>query len=100
MKINQWNILFFKVFYEQYQALVGEVKELCNADPSGYKFHPKTKLLAAVQKAIKTDVPADPLPQDHYISSERSNKSMIGVRIKLTPSFQESLRNGEKAFFL
>lgn len=82
MKINQWNILFFKVFYEQYQALVGDVKELRNADPGGYKFHPKTKLLAAVQKAIKTDVPADPLHRKFMLGKTLGSKYTSWRRVK------------------
>lgn len=58
-----WSLFYFKVFDEQYDNLINEVKELRSVDPTNYKNHPKTKLLAKVTKVIRERIlqnPQDP----------------------------------------
>lgn len=60
MIVNGWEILSTKLFNMLYENLVLSVKELRDKSPEEYKSHPKTKLLASIQRAIKTDVPENP----------------------------------------
>lgn len=60
MQANGWQIFYFKVFKTALDELEGTVAQLAQRDPTGYKAHPKTKLLASVYQAITQEVPANP----------------------------------------
>ncbi len=60
MNVNGWNLLYFEFFRAIANRLVDEVLVLREKDPEGYKSHPKTKLLAAVRRAVFSDVPENP----------------------------------------
>lgn len=60
MVVNGWQIFYFKVFKAALDELESAVTQLAQRDPSGYKAHPKTKLLASVYQAITKQVPANP----------------------------------------
>jgi toxin YhaV len=60
MIANGWQLFYFKVFKEALDELEQAVTRLAQQDPSGYKSHPKTHLLASIYKAIIQMVPADP----------------------------------------
>jgi toxin YhaV len=60
MIANGWQLFYFKVFKEALDELEQAVTKLAQQDPSGYKSHPKTRLLASIYKAITQMVPADP----------------------------------------
>ena len=57
---NGWSLYYFRVFKAALDELEAAVTELAQADPKGYKVHPKTKLLASVYKSITEVVPANP----------------------------------------
>lgn len=59
--IDDWEIYFFKIFYEQYHGLIKEVQALKRKRPKSYKRHFKTKFLKRLKIAIFSDVPSDPL---------------------------------------
>lgn len=82
MKRNGWEIFFFKIFYEQYSQLVNDVNELYQKDQNTYKSHPKTKLLASIQKSIKDDVPADPFHKKFMLSKTLEKKYKEWRRVK------------------
>lgn len=50
----------FKPFAQRLQVLTQDVARLAQADPAGYKLHPKTKLLACVYKSMTDTVPTNP----------------------------------------
>jgi large subunit ribosomal protein L4 len=52
MQKNGWNLFQFKPFAQRLQTLTQDVTRLAQADPVGYKQHPKTKLLASKLKAM------------------------------------------------
>lgn len=60
MQQNGWNLFQFKLFSQRLQALTQDVAHLAQADPAGYKLHPKTKLLASVYRSMTDTVPANP----------------------------------------
>lgn len=60
MIANGWQLFYFKIFKEALDELEQAVTKLAQQDPSGYKSHPKTRLLASIYKAITQMVPADP----------------------------------------
>lgn len=69
MVINGWKILYYKVFQQCLRELAQEVVRLKNQDPEGYKQHPKTKLLAYVNKTVKEIVPADPFDRQFLLGN-------------------------------
>jgi toxin YhaV len=60
MVANGWQLFYFKVFKASLDELESAVTQLAQRDPTGYKAHPKTKLLASVYQAITQQVPANP----------------------------------------
>jgi toxin YhaV len=61
---NGWALYNYQLFAEQLTTLKAEVASLARTDPTGYKAHPKTKLLASVYDSIRKRVPADPAHKD------------------------------------
>jgi toxin YhaV len=55
-----WQLFYFKLFKAALDDLEQTVTKLAQQDLSGYKAHPKTRLLASVYKAITQLVPANP----------------------------------------
>lgn len=89
MVINGWEILLFKIFYDQYLELTSVVKSLRDKNPTGYKSHPKTKLLAKIQFVIKEDVPADPLHKKFMLSKTLTkHKEWRRVKKGLPPRYR------------
>lgn len=82
MIVNGWKILFFQLFHEIYTELISEVQNLREKNPTGYKNHPKTKLLASIQKAITKDVPNDPMHSKFLLGKALSGKYKEWRRIK------------------
>lgn len=60
MQVNGWQIFKLRAFQAALNELEGFVAQLAQRDPSTYKTHPKTKLLASIFKAISQTVPANP----------------------------------------
>ena len=60
MQNNGWNLFQFQPFAQRLQALTQDVSRLALADPTGYKQHPQTKLLASVYRSMTVTVPANP----------------------------------------
>lgn len=60
MQKNGWNLFQFKPFAQRLQTLTQDVTRLAQADPVGYKQHPKTKLLASVYQSMTVTVPTNP----------------------------------------
>ena len=60
MKINGWQIYYFRTFAAALDELETVVTALAASDPRGYKAHPKTRLLASLYAAITERVPAKP----------------------------------------
>lgn len=55
-----WQLFYLKPFKTALDELEQTVETLAKRDPTGYKSHPKTPLLASVYKVITHTVPANP----------------------------------------
>ena len=55
-----WRLYMYPAFKVVYDGLVAEVARLAAANPDDYAGHPKTKLLARINKIILDEIPADP----------------------------------------
>ena len=60
MIANGCSLYYFRTFKAALDELEAVVTKLAAQDPSGYKTHPQTKLLASVYRAITQLVPANP----------------------------------------
>jgi len=60
MQHNGWNLFQFQPFAMRLRELTQDVSRLALADPTGYKQHPKTKLLASVYRSMTVTVPTNP----------------------------------------
>lgn len=60
MQVNGWQIFKLRAFQAALNELEGFVAQLAEREPSSYKTHPKTKLLASIFKAMSQTVPANP----------------------------------------
>ena len=60
MIANGWQLYCFKLFKIALDELEQAVTKLAQANPSEYKAHPKTRLLASVYKAVMQSIPDNP----------------------------------------
>lgn len=60
MIVNGWQLFYFKLFNAALDEFERVVTELAAKDATGYKRHPKTRLLASVYKAVTQSVPDNP----------------------------------------
>jgi len=60
MIANGWRLYYHRAFKAMLDELEAAVSKLAASDPSGYRSHPKTRLLASVYRAVTQLVPADP----------------------------------------
>jgi toxin YhaV len=60
MIANEWQLFYFKLFKVALDELEQVVTKLAKQNPTGYKSHPKTRLLASIYKSVMETVPADP----------------------------------------
>ena len=66
MVSNESRIRFHAAFESVLDELVAVVAKERERDPENYRKSPSTRLLASVYKAIKNDIPADPLHPRYY----------------------------------
>jgi toxin YhaV len=57
---DSWQLFYFSLFKAALDELEQIVAKLAQQDPTGYKAHPKTRLLASVYKSITQLVPTNP----------------------------------------
>ena len=82
MIVNGWQLFYFKVFKAALDELEQTVTKLARQDPSGYKSHPKTRLLASVYKAINQTVPTDPDHPDFRLGKTLGRQYTNWRRVK------------------
>lgn len=75
MLINGWKIYFLKrLFGKQRRDLQAEVRRLkTKLPPQNYRQHPKVKLYAAIMRAIKELIPAEPLAAKFALTGQLKN---------------------------
>ena len=77
-----WQLYYFRVFKAALDELEQAVTKLAQQDPSGYKAHPKTRLLASVYKAITQLVPANPDHSDFRLGKTLGPQHSHWRRVK------------------
>jgi toxin YhaV len=82
MIANGWHLFYFKLFQAALDELEQAVTKLAKRNPSGYKSHPKTRLLASIYKAITQIVPADPDHPDFRLGKTLSVEHTNWRRVK------------------
>lgn len=60
MKVNGWSLYQYKLFTDELNSLVAEVKKLRESQTDPYKEHPKTKRLARIRELMLKEIPDDP----------------------------------------
>jgi toxin YhaV len=66
MVSNESRILFHAAFEHVLDELVAVVAKERERDPEHYKKSPRARLLAAIYKALKDEIPADPQHARYY----------------------------------
>ena len=60
MEVNGWKLYGHRLFIDQLNKLVAQVKEVRKSEPEGYESHPKAKFLATIHRLIRQTIPDDP----------------------------------------
>jgi toxin YhaV len=79
---THWQLYYFKLFKAALDELEETVTKLAQQDPSGYRTHPKTRLLASLFKAITQLVPANPDHPDFRLGKTLSDQYKNWRRVK------------------
>ena len=79
---NGWQLYYFNAFQAAVDELEATVTQLAAKDPTGYKTHPKTKLLASVYLAITQQVPANPAAPEFRLNKTLGATAAHWRRVK------------------
>ncbi len=82
MIANGWRLYYRRVFKAALDELEAVVSKLAVDDPTGYKAHPKTKLLASVHRAVARLVPANPDAPDFRLGKALGSENTNWRRVK------------------
>jgi len=77
-----WQLFYFKLFKEALDELEQAVTQLAQQQPTAYKSHPKTRLLASVYKCITQLVPAHPNHSDFRLGKTLGSEYANWRRVK------------------
>ena len=80
---NGWKLYGHRLFLDQLQRLVLEVKELRQADSTGYASHPKAKFLATINRLVRQTIPADPTAPEYRQGNTLGKSNKHWFRAKL-----------------
>lgn len=82
MIANGWQLFYFKLFKAALDELELTVTKLAKQNPTEYKSHPKTRLLASIYKAITQTVPANPEHPDFRLGKTLGAEHTNWRRVK------------------
>jgi len=77
-----WQLFYFKLFKEALDELEQTVTQLAQQQPTTYKSHPKTRLLASVYKCITQLVPTNPDHPDFRLGKTLGSEYANWRRVK------------------
>ena len=77
-----WQLFYFKLFKAALDELEQAVTKLAQQNPTEYKSHPKTRLLASVYKCITQLVPANPDNPDFRLGKTLGREYANWRRVK------------------
>jgi len=79
---NGWQFFYFRMFKAALDELERAVTQLAAEVPTGYKSHPKTRLLASVYKAVTQTVPDNPNHPDFRLGKTLGAEHANWRRVK------------------
>ena len=82
MIANGWDIYYYRTFKAALDELEAVVAKLARDDPSGYKAHPKARLLASVYRAVMQLVPENPDAPDFRLGKTLGSENTNWRRVK------------------
>jgi toxin YhaV len=82
MIVNKWNLRYFSIFKTQLDQLVHRVTEIKAKDPTNFQSHNDTKLLTAIYKAIRIEVPSNPNHRIYLLGATLGEKHKDWRRVK------------------
>ena len=82
MIANGWQLFYFRTFKAALDELERLVTQLAAEDPTGYKSHPKTRLLASVYRAVTQTVPDNPNHPDFRLGKTLGAEHANWRRVK------------------
>lgn len=82
MIANGWHLYYHRVFKAALDDLEAAVEKLAADNPTGYKTHPKTRLLASVYRTVKQLVPANPDAADFRLGKALGPANTNWRRVK------------------
>lgn len=82
MIANGWRLYYHRIFKAALDELEATVVKLAASDPSGYKTHPKAKLLASLYRAVTDLVPANPDAPDFRLGKTLGSENTHWRRVK------------------
>jgi toxin YhaV len=92
-----WRLFAHPAFRETFDALVGEVKRLREADAEGYKEHLKTKLLKRIVDLIEVEIPRDPGASEYSLGNTLGPTHRHWRRAKFLGRFRLFFRYSSQA---
>jgi len=60
MEVNGWRLFAYQAFLDQFITLIKQVEKFQEKDPVGFVTKTETKLLAAVNKLVREEIPSNP----------------------------------------
>jgi toxin YhaV len=60
MEVNGWRLYGYEAFLDQFTTLAKQVEVIQQKDPTGFTGKIETKLLAAINKLVREEIPLDP----------------------------------------
>lgn len=91
-----WTLFVHPAFSEPFDALVAEVTRLRAADPSGYRQHPKAKLLKRILDLIELEIPRDPAAAEYALGNTLGPEHRHWRRAKFLGRFRLFFRYSSK----
>lgn len=82
MATNGWQLYYFRLFAVALSELEATVTKLAQQNPTTYKTHHKTRLLASIYKAITKSVPTNPDHSDFRLGKTLGSKHTHWRRVK------------------
>lgn len=82
MIANGWEIYYYRTFKAALDEIEAVVAKLAQDDPSGYKAHPKARLLASVYRAVMQLVPENPDAPDFRLGKTLGSENTNWRRVK------------------
>jgi toxin YhaV len=69
MVCNGWDIRYHQIFNKRLENLINSVESARKKDPTGYKSHPHTKLLARIHNLITSEIPKNPSSPCYHLGT-------------------------------